>query len=77
MPSNAAAREIYFHPYANVYQVVHGIERRTLVDVVGGPTVAQQIAELINQGAIDRRPGSPNQLLGPNVVYFLEALENV
>lgn len=77
MPSDPSKRELYFHPYANVTVVVHGIERRTLADVPGGPTVAQQISELVNQGAIDRRPGAPGQLLGPNVVYFLESLENI
>lgn len=76
MPSNAAAREIYYHPNALVYQVVHGIERRTLV-AAGGVTVDQQIAELINQGAIDRRPGAPGELLGNNAVRFLESLKNI
>ncbi len=76
MPSNASAREIYYHPNAQVYQVVHGIERRTLV-AVGGVTVNQQIAALINEGAIDRRPGAPNELLGTPCVQFLESLENV
>lgn len=79
MPSNASAREICYHPNAGVYQIVHGLERRTLVDLSasGGPTVAQQIATLINQGASDRRPGSLNPLTGLDAVYFLEALENI
>jgi hypothetical protein len=75
MPSNPSAREIYLHPNANVTQVVHGIERRTLVDVPGGPTVAQQVTALLNEGAIDRRPGSLNPLVA--CVHFLEALENI
>lgn len=76
MPSNPAAREIYYHPNAAVYQVVHGIERRTLTPVAGA-TVDQQRAALINQGAIDRTPGQPGELLGNDAVRFLEALKNI
>lgn len=77
MASDASKREIYYHPNAGVYQVVHGVERRTLVEIAGVATVAQQRAALINQGAVDRTPGSPNELLGNDAVRFLEALENV
>jgi hypothetical protein len=75
MPS-AIERELVYHPNAGVYQVVGDISRRTLV-ATGGVTVNQQITALINNNCVDRRPGSPNQLLGNDAVHYLECFENV
>lgn len=79
MPSNASAREIWYHPNANLHFVVHGVHRARLVDktAAGGPTVATQIAEQINQGAIDKRPGAPGQVIGSAAVAFLEGLKEL
>lgn len=74
MASYAYVREIHYHPNAGLYYLVFGGERVRFVDS-GGSTVAQQIATHINEGAIDRRPGAPNQLVGDAAVHFLEALK--
>jgi hypothetical protein len=52
-------------------------ERREITDQGVGLTVADKIAEQINQGAIDKRPGAPGQVLGTDAVQFHETLELV
>lgn len=73
MPPSAGTYQIVQHGnVTSAVFAVFGPWRRLYADV-GGSTKAQQIAEDINQGAIDRRPGSPNQLLGNNATHFLES----
>lgn len=74
MPS-AIEREICYHPNANKYFVVSDGERFEITDEGVGLTVADKITEMINQGAIDRRPGAPNALTGLDAVQYLESLE--
>lgn len=77
MASDASKREIWYHPNAQVYMLVTDGERRVITDQGPGLTVADKITELINQGAIDKRPGAPGQVLGNDAVQFLETLELV
>lgn len=68
--------QIVQHGNTNQIFAVFGCWRREYVTVPGS-TAAQQIAADINQGAIDRRPGAPAQLLGSNATHFLESKEIV
>jgi hypothetical protein len=75
MASDASKREIWYHSNAQKYFLVTDGERREFTDEGPGLTVADKIAEQINQGAIDKRPGAPGQVLGLDAVQFLEGLE--
>lgn len=75
--ATAAGIEIVDHPNAGVTCIVSGLFRRTLVDIPGVATVAQQVATYIGAGAIDRRPGAPAQLTGTTAVRYLEPLLDI
>lgn len=72
MPPSAGTYQIVQHSNTGQIFAVFGPWRREYITVAGS-TAAQQIARDITEGAIDRRPGSPNQLLGTDAVHFLES----
>jgi hypothetical protein len=76
MPVSAGTYQVVQHGNTGQIFSVFGPWRREYVSV-SGSTAAQQIARDITEGAIDRRPGAPAQLLGSDSVHFLESKELV
>lgn len=76
MASIPYVREIILHPNSGETFMCFGTTRR-LFSTVPGSSANNQIAAHINEGATDRRPGTPGQLLGTAAIHFLEGLEKV
>jgi hypothetical protein len=65
--------EIWYHPNANNYWRCSAGIRYEIVPR-GGFTRAQIITAMLAAGAIDRRPGTPDEVVGPTAVHAMEAM---